>query len=373
MSVSSDVRDQRARPAKYRRPELLDRVPPSLATSPGVYAAAAGAVVLYGLFLASALPGIKASLKPKPAPIALQSVAQAPPPVQSAAPPPQANPGGNVPPPKPEGTAAVASVEPPKPADAPPNPMPKKVEANPQVAIVAPVPAPEVKPAPVKVEPPKPALDFAALKKFTDPTGKAQWTAEEQGMTLKVPGKFCFLIPPAGLNTSPRATAEVEGDFDLRVKVVGDPKGELKPGSDPVKNAPMFNGMPIAFNGAGLLVWQDEGTFVRLERAVWTPNGRNFFPQVVCEVWMGGQLAGGAVPDVAEAKAPMCLRIRRLGGTITCSYSLDDMMTWQEIKKQDAGFNARVEVGVMASNTSRKSFAARFDGFSAAQGPAGPK
>ena len=371
MSVSGEVRDPRARPANYRRPELLDRVPPSFVTSSGVYAAAAGVVLLYGLVLAAAMPGIKASLKPKP-PQVVQNPTPTPPPSTHLVPTPgREGQGRNDPIQKPDGAAAITSIEPPKPPEPPPTPA-AKVETKTQVAMVSPTPVPEVKPAPVKVEPPKPALDFKALKKWTDPTGKAQWVAEDEGMTLKVPGKFCFLIPPAGLNTSPRAVAEVEGDFDVQVKVVGDAKGELKPGSDPVKNAPVFNGMPIAFNGVGLLVWQGEGSFIRLERAVWTQNGRNFFPQVVCEVWMGGQLIGGAVPDVPGAGSPLGLRIQRLGGTFICSYSLDDK-AWLEVKRQEAGFDTKVEVGVMASNTSRKAFAARLDAFSVARGAGGPK
>lgn len=371
MSVSGEVRDPRARPANYRRPELLDRVPPSFVTSSGVYAAAAGVVLLYGLVLAAAMPGIKASLKPQP----IQVVQLPPPPTPASAhpvrPPQGEHPGRSDPIPKPDVAAVITANDPRKPPEPPPAPT-TKVETKPQLVMVSPDPVPQVKPESVKPEPPRPALGFKALGKLIDPTTKSKWVAEDEGRVLTAPAKLCFLFPPAQLNTSPRALVGVEGDFDVQVKVVGDAEGKLKPGADPVKGGPIGpNGMPISFSGAGLLIWQDETNFLRLERAAWTQNARNIFPQVVCEVWKGGQ-SEVVVPDVPGAASPLSLRIQRRGADFACAFSLDDQV-WQEVKKFKADFNANVEVGVLASNTSKKSFPVRFEGFLVTQGAGGPK
>jgi len=372
MSVSSEARDTRARPANYRRPELLDRVPPSFVTSSGVYAAAAGVVLLYGLVLAAAMPGIKASLKPKPFPLVHNNPATPDRPSAQPVPMPgRERQGRDDSMQKPEGAAAITETDPPKPPDPPPAPA-DKVETKAQVVRVSPTPVPQVKPESVKVEPTRPALGFKALGKLIDPTTKSKWLAEDEGRVLTAPAKLCFLFPPAQLNTSPRALVGVEGDFDVQVKVVGDAKGELRPGADPVKGGPIGpNGMPISFSGAGLLIWQDETNFLRLERAAWTQNARNIFPQVVCEVWKGGR-SEVVVPDVAGAASPLSLRIQRRGADFACAFSLDGQV-WEEVKKFKADFNANVEVGVLASNTSKKSFPVRFEGFLVTQGAGGPK
>ena len=356
MSITSDVRDSRARRAGYRRPELLDRIPPGFASSPGVYAAAGGLILIYGLGLAVALPGIKASLRPQPVQVAQVHDAPARSPTQEAPPPS----GPEVPPP-PAAAALSTPNAPPKAADTDTDPRPK-VERTTQVANVAPIPVPPpAPPEPPKVEP-KPPMDAKALGKLIDPTGKAQLSVESQGLTIKVPGKLCLLFPPLNVLTAPRALADVDGDFDVQVKVVGDSKGDIKP-NDPVPKAPVAaNGMPIAFSGAGLLIWQDEGSFIRLERGVGTQNGRNFLAQVLLEVWKGGQMVDGAGLDLPAAMAPLSLRIQRRGGDLVCSYSPDGQ-AWVEVKKAALDFNPRVQVGVLGSNTSKKPLIAGFEEF----------
>ena len=57
---------------------------------------------------------------------------------------------------------------------------------------------------------------------------------------------------------------EVEGDFVITVKVVG----EFRPGGKST------NPKTVPFNGAGILVWSDPDNYIRLERAAVNRRGK---------------------------------------------------------------------------------------------------
>jgi len=363
--MSVEVKDTRARPApKYRRPDLLDRIPPSPVTTPGFYAAAAGVVLIYGLGFSIWYSGHRANEKAEAIALAkerLDRLNRRPEPIA-------VNP--HVAPTSPRNDAVKPPDQPPPPsiADAKPSdpaPPPGSTEGQVQLAKVDTDPE-KIKPEkikPKKVEPVKVVLDHKVLSNLiVDPTVKAKLSRDDQGLTITMPGnKLCILE----IGTAPRAMTEVEGDFDLQVRVVGDQKGEMRPGSDPVKNAPLGPGMmPVAFNGAGLLLCRDEGPVIRLERTVSTQNGRNFFPTVLFELWKGGQMVESAYPEVPAGA--MYLRVARHGGDFACSYSLDGK-DWKGVKKVNPGFPSKINVGVSATNTSKKGFPVRFEDFSITQ------
>src|SRR5947208_110569 len=88
-----------------------------------------------------------------------------------------------------------------------------------------------------------------------DPDGDCTIQSEKGKVTITVPEKNHNLAPLIGQN-APRILQEIEGDFALEVKVSGDFK--------PTDRSTLEGGR--SFNGAGLLLWQDEKNFLRLER-----------------------------------------------------------------------------------------------------------
>ena len=369
--MSVELKDPRARRApKYRRPALLDRLPRTPVATPTFSAIAAASIVLYGLAFAVFWRGVLNGRKAQQAERHTNATALAlnsstgsnptqppPPPVVTPTQPQPAAPASapvQPPPPPPQPPPPVVRTEPPKPVE------PRPVDKGPtQVAVFNPAPAPAPNPAPV--EPPKPALlktgaGFELLGTFVDPnTAKAQLTKDARNLALTLPGKLRILNPVLNLSTAPRVLTAFEGDFDVQVKVMG----PIKPGSDAVKEAGLVSD-GWAFNGQGLLVWQDAGNYLRLERTSRTKNGRNFFPGILVEFCKGGQIADGSYADVPEG--PVILRIERRGGELKCLYNLEGQPS-QEIKKLGTEFSPKVEVGVSAASTSRKSFPAKFEDF----------
>ncbi len=354
----SSTSDARVRPTtQFRKPVLLDRLPGSFLASPGFVAAAAGGTILYGLAFAVVWSGI-AKDRAQARQVAQQTHAQ---PVE----PSPVVPLSPIPP-----TVATNPTPSPTPAALNPTPTPTPAPAGTtQVATVAqPSPTPTPTTAPKVEEPPKPPpqpeRDASALGALVDPTGKSQLVRDGADLTLKIPGKLCFLNSAAKLDTSPRALTGIEGNFDLVVRVSGDDKDnkeKLKPGADAVKNAPLGpNGMPFSFNGVGLVIWRDLDNFLRLESAAGTQNGRNIFPVVVLEAWKDGKIVTEDSPNLPGG--PLSLKIERRGGTWNCSYSADGQ-AWTPLKEVTVDYGDRVEVGILGSNTSRKAFSARFEGF----------
>jgi hypothetical protein len=84
------------------------------------------------------------------------------------------------------------------------------------------------------------------------------FTAEKSRLVVKVPGGIHNLNPNRGMQ-APRVLKMVKGDFVAQIKVTGD----FKPGEKAANN------QRSSFNGAGLLVWQDEKNYIRLERNRW--------------------------------------------------------------------------------------------------------
>lgn len=89
---------------------------------------------------------------------------------------------------------------------------------------------------------------------------------EGRRATITVPGTPHLLSAEIGRMNAPRLLRDVRGDFAARVRV----RGTGRP-----------SGAPTAaeyypFHGAGLLLWQDPGNYVRLEIATELRGGRPF-------------------------------------------------------------------------------------------------
>ena len=152
-------------------------------------------------------------------------------------------------------------------------------------------------------------------------------------------------VPELPMN-APRVVRRVRGDFTAIVRVLG----RLEPGrSRTTHYAP--------YHGAGLIVWQDPSNYLRLERAVGFINGRHH-PYVNYELREGGRLVMSH--GITSGDHSLFLKLRREGRVFSAWYSRDGRR-WAALTSCDAGFDERVEVGVIAVNSSGRVLSAELE------------
>jgi regulation of enolase protein 1 (concanavalin A-like superfamily) len=201
--------------------------------------------------------------------------------------------------------------------------------------------------------PQEPELTGTELKGWglaVDPDKDCKFTPTEKSLAIDVPAAMHDFGGPLNKFNAPRVMREVEGDFVLTVKVVG----ELKPG--PKSTNP--KGVP--YLSAGLLIWSDSANFIRLERAALLRQGK-VFPQVAFLEQEGGY--GGAVHNVAFPAAGDCyLRLERKGSRIHGAASSDGT-SWKQLRPIDTVWQTKLRVGLSVISTSSEPFAVKFEEF----------
>ena len=172
---------------------------------------------------------------------------------------------------------------------------------------------------------------------------------DRERLTIYVPGTPHVLsaeVPSLPMN-APRVLRDVQGDFEVRVRVAG----RYQPGHHATTHyAP--------FHGAGLLLWQDRENYVRLERAVGVIKGKvtayaNF------EYRAGGRLASSV--GISMVNAPAYLRLRREGHEVGAAFSTDGVR-WTTIAPVTTKLTDRVKVGVDAVNSAKRLLVADLEG-----------
>jgi hypothetical protein len=181
---------------------------------------------------------------------------------------------------------------------------------------------------------------------------------EEAGkLAITVPSGTHDLNMKVGGMKAPRVLREVDGDFIAQVKV----SGEFDPGDQAADSD------TTSFNGAGLLLWQDEKNYLRLERNAWWSRQDKatacYSPLI--EYYLDGEYQGTR-PKVDSAEffkaSSTWLKLERRGDKVTASYSHDGQ-EWTMAKEIMVEIPQRIQVGVAAVNTSKKPFAVEFEEF----------
>lgn len=147
-----------------------------------------------------------------------------------------------------------------------------------------------------------------------------------------------------GLN-APRVLQPIEGDFTLTVKVTGD----FEPGPESVTSEG-----GLRFTSAGLLLWHDDGNYVRLERNVMAYG----VDVVACmpplfELFAEGRYRGASPATTTEPYfngKSTWLRIERQGDYFLAAIS-HDAATWLPQPKKELILPDVLHVGVAALNT----------------------
>jgi regulation of enolase protein 1 (concanavalin A-like superfamily) len=171
---------------------------------------------------------------------------------------------------------------------------------------------------------------------------------EHERLKIRVPGTPHVLsaeVPQLPMN-APRVLRGIRGDFTATVRVLG----RLEPGrSRTTHYAP--------YHGAGLIVWQDPSNYLRLERAVGYFDGRDH-PYINFELRVGDRLAVSRGFTIVDG--PLFVKLQRQDQAFSGSYSHDGRR-WVALGRLDASFAERVEVGVVAVNSSERPLSAELE------------
>ena len=168
---------------------------------------------------------------------------------------------------------------------------------------------------------------------------------------IRVPAENHDLNPFRGV-TAPRLLTNVSGDFEIRVKVTAD----FRPGRE-------TTGKGNPFNGAGILIWQDNGNFLRIERNAFRIDDSLWCYPPLMEYWHDREYSGFNAP-AAPAEffhgRSTWLQAARRGEQVTVSLSHDGTQ-WNTVKTFPVEFATDLQVGVAALNTSNEPLVVDFE------------
>jgi RNA polymerase sigma factor (sigma-70 family) len=184
-----------------------------------------------------------------------------------------------------------------------------------------------------------------------DPDGDCTIDLKDGRLTIRVPGRLHGLDAEVNKLNAPRVLREIEGDFIADLKV----DGAIKPAG------PSTSPNALPFLGAGLVLWSDEGNYIRLERAV-ILRGDQLMSYALFEerrdrrrVPPGG---GIGVPDGTAT----VLRLERKGNQVTAQVGPDGLQ-WRAFPPRIVRMPARVKLGVAAISSSGAPFTFSLEGF----------
>ena len=176
-----------------------------------------------------------------------------------------------------------------------------------------------------------------------DPDGDCRFKEEQDAVTMIVPNTWhdlTYTDDYSKLN-APRILQDAKGDFTLEgtVAVFDLPTGKGSSGGD------------HSFVSAGLLIWQDERNFIRMERAA---VGDAPF------VWVERFQEGKSVSQQGHelTNKDTFLRVTRKGDAFTFATS-EDGKTWAQVQNEEAKLDETLKVGVLAINSTVDAFSVK--------------
>lgn len=210
-------------------------------------------------------------------------------------------------------------------------------------------------------EPAEKGQELAAWGVPINPAGDCSFTAYDEGLTIFVPGSEDPHDLSAELesSTAPRVVQSISGDFVLEVRI----DSQFQPGDESTQAG------RTGYVGAGLVVFADDGNFVRLERATLHRKAGDPQPYTNFEIRVDGKLERiGRVGELpADEAKPTWLRLERKGDLMLGAVSLDGN-NWEHAEpkelRADAWKGDSIVAGVAAISTSKQHFEPRYSQFS---------
>jgi regulation of enolase protein 1 (concanavalin A-like superfamily) len=201
-------------------------------------------------------------------------------------------------------------------------------------------------PPPASVKPVK-AQTIEGWGTVVDPDGDCRVKQEKGKVTITVPETYHDLTYQGDRHklNAPRILQDVGDDFRLQVKV----------GAFTLPERATSSSGGNVFLSCGLLAWADERNFVRLERASWSADS----PVVFVELFRDGKSVWHRGHPIADRAT--YLRLSRRGNALTFEAS-EDGKDWTELHAQDFALPRKLQVGVLAINTTTRAFSAHLEG-----------
>jgi len=195
--------------------------------------------------------------------------------------------------------------------------------------------------------------DIIGWGTFIDVEGACAINVHPRSLTIFIPGGDYDLGAERGLMNAPRILSGVDGDFIVQVHVSGS-QTPLRPAGQERR----------AFQGAGILLWQDEGTFARLERASVMTAANELKHYINFEIrHLGEVLRWGRSADLQlSAGEDVVLRIERIDDEITAAVRQENC-DWHILETTTISLSNQLSVGIAAVNTSQQPMAAEFRRF----------
>lgn len=188
---------------------------------------------------------------------------------------------------------------------------------------------------------------------FVDPLGQCGIVERDGGLEMSVPAGAYDLSIELGQVTAPRLMRPADGDQQAQVTIEALPEPEPGPPDQPRR----------PFHGAGLLLWKDERTYVRLEAAVMRAVDDSVVRYSLFEVRSDGKVVGGLAPNALRLLAgPADLRLDRRGSEIV-AYVRQQGGDWREAGRASIQMAAPVSLGIAAVNRATSPLRARFSRF----------
>ncbi len=193
-----------------------------------------------------------------------------------------------------------------------------------------------------------PPKDLPGWGAIVSPNKKVKFKVADEVLTLTLPSGANDFSAELGKVTAPRVLRPVKGDFSIQVNVAAvTPPGRVS-----------FTRGRKPFTSAGLLIWQDEGNYIRLEHA------RCEAPPIVTyvnwELRLNGQwVRQGRFDEMALVGESSTLRITRKGEAFTPEISSDGQ-TWKSLPEIQVKWRADLQAGIVAINDTRVSFSPEF-------------
>ncbi len=199
---------------------------------------------------------------------------------------------------------------------------------------------------------PAKATQIAGLGAVIDPSSDCKIEGNAQLLTIAIPGSDHALAAEQDRMNAPRILQEISGDFSAEVKVWG---------TYPTEISTVVPGR-VPFQGAGLLLWVDSGTYIRLERAqIRIGEEHGVYPS--WELRLAGKpLRMGTSGEGALSGTSATVRIIRTGNKVTGAVS-EDGKEWTQLDPLIVKLPEKVQIGVVAGHNTMTPFEATFEKF----------
>jgi serine/threonine protein kinase len=182
-----------------------------------------------------------------------------------------------------------------------------------------------------------------------DPDGDCRFDLDRTANRIKivVPGAAHLLSAELGRMNAPRMLRPVRGDFVATAKLA----------SVPAPSSRSATKAYAPYHGAGFLLWQDAGNYVRFEIAADFRHGKRR-PYANFEHRKNGALAVSWGITITDGSTD--LRLEKRGDEIRAAFSADEIH-WNRFEPIKADFDNNLAIGVVAINSSAKPLTAELE------------